>query len=122
VRFVIVARKVIFDCFTWFVGGIDGRASVAHTRNMGGERRESADAAFAAAEARRQRILAVVTEMGEVSAGRMRSEVGGRATTYADLTALVNDGALTVERKGRKVLYRLATPATRSENLARPPD
>ncbi len=111
------------DYSTWYVGGIDASWCAAHTRKMGDEQRQGREGAGAAAEIRRQRILAVVTEMGEVSAGRLRAEVGGRtATAYADLTALVNDGTLDVGRKGRKVLYRLAAPGTRTENPARSPD
>src|ERR1700689_2335535 len=97
-------------------GGIDVSGSAAHTRKMGDDKQRSGESAGAAAEARRQRIVAVVTEMGEVTAGRLRAEVGGRtATAYADLAALLNDGTLIVEHKGRKMLYRLASPGAGTE-------
>ena len=66
------------------------------------------------AEARaacRQRIVDVVTEMGEVSAVRLRSEVdGSRTTKTEEINALVHDGVLVIGHHGRQTLYRLAAP------------
>ena len=88
-------------------GGIDRLGCAAHTPRMGNETRRTADTKTV--EALREKILAVVADLGEVSAGRLRSEVGRRgATTSVAVTALLNDGKLVVTRNGSQVLYRLA--------------
>ncbi len=81
--------------------------SRAHDNEQGHDEREIAQGR-AAREACRQRIIDVVTEMGEVSAGRLRSEVEDRASTVsAEINALVNAGVLVIGHKGSQTLYRL---------------
>ena len=84
-----------------------------------GERNRERDTTKAARDAEsraacRQRIVDVVTEMGEVSAVRLRSEVDGSQTTKTEeIDALVYEGVLVIGHHGRQTLYRLAAPKVR---------
>ena len=104
----------MFAYATWRIragGGIDVQGSKAQNEKYAHEIARAGKKAEAR-EACRQRIIDVVTEMGEVSAGRLRSEVGGKpATASAQINALVTDGVLVIGHNGRQTLYRLGAAA-----------
>jgi hypothetical protein len=99
-------------------GGIDVSESRAGDRNRERETAKVEKEAEARA-ACRQRIIDVVTEMGEVSAVRLRSEVdGSRTTKTEEIDALVHDGVLVIGHHGSQTLYRLAAPHKALSNAA----